>query len=239
MTDLQALLDVQRHDNELDQLRYRNEHLPERAQLEAVAAEEAALAAATATTDATRDDLRRRQRQIEDDASDVEAKAASLEARLYDGSVTSPKEAGALGDEIAGLKERQSMLEDQAIELLMEIEPLDAQLERAAAEAQRFASARAELEGAIAAAETAIAAETSSVEEQRQAAAAKISAEILEDYRKLRITYGPDAIVEFDAGRGGGCPVAMSAVELDRWKHLPAGSLEPCVDCGRLVAKLT
>ena len=239
MTDLQALLDVQRHDNELDQLRYRNEHLPERAQLEAVAAEEAALAAATATTDATRDDLRRRQRQIEDDASDVEAKAASLEARLYDGSVTSPKEAGALGDEIAGLKERQSMLEDQAIELLIEIEPLDAQLERAAAETQRFASARAELEGAIAAAETAIAAETSSVEEQRRAAAAKISAEILEDYRKLRITYGPDAIVEFDAGRGGGCPVAMSAVELDRWKHLPAGSLEPCVDCGRLVAKLT
>ncbi|MFT7476583.1 MAG: hypothetical protein ACI81L_003540, partial [Verrucomicrobiales bacterium] len=26
--------------------------------------------------------------------------------------------------------------------------------------------------------------------------------------------------------------------ELDRWKHLPAGTLEPCVDCGRLVAKL-
>lgn len=238
MTDLQALLDVQRFDNELDQLRYRNEHLPERAQLEAVTAELAALAAATATTAASRDDLRRRQRQLEDEATDIEAKAVSLEGRLYDGSVTSPKEATAINDEIAGLKERQSILEDQAIELLMEIEPFDSQLETADSESERLAAARHELETAVATTEASISAEISSVEEQRGVAAGKVATEILEDYRKLRITYGPDAVVEFDAGRGGGCPVAMSAVELDRWKHLPVGSLEHCVDCGRLVAKL-
>ena len=53
----------------------------------------------------------------------------------------------------------------------------------------------------------------------------------------MRITYGPDAVIEFDPAHNGGCPVAMSAVELDRWKHLPVGTLEPCADCGRLVGK--
>ena len=239
MTDLQALLDVQRLDNELDQLRYRNDHLPERDALAAVAAEERTLAAATATTEAARDDLRRRERRLEDDATDVEAKAAQLEARLYDGSVTSPKEATALGDEISGLKERQSFLEDQAIELLMEAEPLDVQLEAAGAESERLEASRAELEASIAAAEAAIAVEVAEVEQKRAEAASKVDDDVLENYRRLRITYGPDAVVEFDAARGGGCPVAMSAGELDRWKHLPAGTLEPCVDCGRLVAKLS
>lgn len=238
MTDPQALLDTQRLDNELDQLRYAGEHLAERAQLVEVAAQEATLAAAVATTEGSRDELRRRQRQVEDDAADVEAKAASLEARLYDGSVTSPKEATALGDEVTGLKQRQSMLEDQAIELLMEIEPLDVQLSAAATEAERFGSSRGELESAIARAEESIAADIARVEGERATAVTKIDAEVLETYRKLRITYGPDAIVEFDPGRGGGCPVAMSAVELDRWKHLPTGTVEPCTDCGRLVAKL-
>lgn len=239
MTDLQALLDVQRLDNELDQLRYRNENLPERSQVEGISSEEATLSAAMSRTEDGRDDLRRRQRQLEDDASDIEAKAAQLEGRLYDGSVTSPKEAAALSDEIAGMRQRQSMLEDQAIELLMEIEPLDSQLDAGMAEGRRLAAAREELETAIAASEAAIAAQMAEVESQRATAAAKVGADVLEDYRRLRITYGPDAVVQFDAGRGGGCPVAMSAVELDRWKHLPAGTLEPCADCGRLVAKLS
>lgn len=239
MTGLQALLDVQRFDNELDQLRYRRENLPERASLVVLAEEEASLAAAVAQTESTRDELRRRQRALEDDASDMEERAKISEARLYDGTVTSPREATALGDEIAGLRERRSVLEDQAIELLLEIEPLDAQLDRAGLESERMSAQRAELESTLARDEQAIDADIVRVEGQRASAAAGVDDAILDQYRKLRITYGPDAIVEFDPSRGGGCPVAMSAVELDRWKHLPAGTIEPCTDCGRLVVKLT
>ncbi|MGI9607002.1 MAG: zinc ribbon domain-containing protein [Acidimicrobiales bacterium] len=239
MSELTALLELQSLDNTLDQLRYRHEHLPERQELTDIASELDALTRAFASTEATREGLRKRERDLEADATDVKEKAARLDGRLYDGSVTSPKEATTLTEEVASLKARQSELEDQAIELLVEIEPLDehmvdAEAARGELEARqadstsRLEKATADLEGEIAAAES-----------ERATAAGLLTEDRLEQYRKLRITYGPAAIVEFDPDHSGGCPVAMSAVELDRWKHLPAGTLENCVDCGRLVAKLT
>ncbi len=237
MSELVALLTVQRHDNTLDQLRFKHEHLPERAAIAEIDAELATLDKARATTEAARDELRTKQRSIETDASDVEAKAASLEAKLYDGSVTSPKEATALGDEITGLKARQSDFETQAIELLLEIEPLDEQLVQAEAAKGELEAKRGEQQSSLDANAAELDAEIAKLEAERETAAGDIDPDNLELYRKMRITYGPDAVVEFDPAHNGGCPVAMSAVELDRWKHLPAGTLEPCVDCGRLVAK--
>lgn len=239
MSELVALLTVQRHDNTLDQLRYKHEHLPERAAIADFDAELAKLASARAATEGARDELRTKQRSIETDASDTEAKANSLEAKLYDGSVTSPKEATALGDEISGLKDRQSNFETQAIELLLEIEPLDEQLVQAEAAQGEIEAKRAEQQTSLDTTTAALDAEIAGLEAERETAAGNVDPDNLELYRKMRITYGPDAVVEFDPAHNGGCPVAMSAVELDRWKHLPAGTLEPCVDCGRLVAKLS
>jgi len=239
MAEVAGLLDVQRLDNELDRLRYRHENAPERAQIEEIDAELDKLGAARAKTEAQRDELRKRQRDLETEAGDVEAKAASLEARLYDGSVTSPKEATAMGDEISGLKQRQSDIEDQAIEVLVEIEPVDELLVQAEAAAGELEAKQKVHQEALDATVSELDAEIADAEQQRASAAQGVPDEHLEHYRKLRITYGPDAIVEFDAAHNGGCPVAMSAVELDRWKHLPAGTVEPCVDCGRLVLKLS
>ena len=237
--DVAGLLDVQRLDNVLDQLRYRHEHLPERAAIAEIDAELAKLASARAKTESARDDLRRAQRDLETEASDVKAKAGVLDGRLYDGSVTSPKDATALGEEISGLKQRQSDLEDQSIELLMEIEPLDEQLVQAEAVAGEIEGKRTAHQETLDTTAGEIDAEIASNEAARAEAAGGVPDDYLEQYRKLRITYGPDAIVEFDPAHNGGCPVAMSAVELDRWKHLPAGTVEPCVDCGRLVLKLS
>lgn len=239
MSELVALLTIQRHDNTLDQLRYKHEHLPERAAIAEIDAELETLASARAATEASRDDLRSRQRSIETDAADIEAKADSLTTKLYDGSVTSPKEATALGDEISGLKERQSNFETQAIELLLEIEPLDEQLVQAEAARGEFEAKRGEHQALLDSNASALEAEIADLVAERATAADAVDPDNLELYRKMRITYGPDAVVEFDPAHNGGCPVAMSAVELDRWKHLPPGTLEPCVDCGRLVAKLT
>lgn len=238
MTDPAGLLDVQRLDNALDQLRYRHEHLPERQAIADLDVELDRFAAARSKTEADREALRRQQRNLETEAGDIEAKAASLDTKLYDGSVTSPKEASALGEEIAGLKARQSELEDRSIELLMEIEPLDELLVQAEAAAGEIEAKRTAHQEALEEAVSEIEGEITQLESERAVAASGVSDEDLEHYRKLRITYGPDAVVKFDPANNGGCPVAMSAVELDRWKHLPDGTCEPCADCGRLILKL-
>lgn len=233
-----ALLDVQRLDNNLEQLRYRHAHLPEREALALLDTDEATLARATKQTRDQRDVLRKRERSLEDDANDLENKAKQLDTRLYDGSVTSPKDATAVGHEIEVLKERQSHLEDEAIELMVEIEPLDEQLVQAEALLGEMTAKRAELDASLAENAAELDVEIAAAEQERAASAASVDPDQLEHYRQLRITYGPDAVVEFDAGKDGGCPVAMSAVELDRWKHLPSGTIDHCVDCGRLVIKL-
>ena len=238
MSELVALLDVQRLDNSIDQLRYKRENLPERAAIADLDTEIATLNAKTADTEATRDELRRQERDLEAQSRDIAEKAAGLDAKLYGGLVTSPKEATAMTEEIANLKARGSDLEDQALELLVEIEPLDEVLVIAEAKRGEFESVRGGHQSTLAEAEGEIDAEIATLESERSTAAAQLSEKRLEQYRKMRITYGPDAVIEFDPAHNGGCPVAMSAVELDRWKHLPAGTLEPCVDCGRLVAKL-
>lgn len=237
MSELTALIELQNLDNLLEQLRYRHEHMPERQALAAVRADLATLDAASARTHDQREQLRRDERGFEDEANDIDEKAKRLEARLYDGSVTSPKEATALGDEIAAMKARQSDLEDRSIGILVDIEPLDEELAQAEAARGPLAASEQDLMSTIAANEAEIEAEIATAEKKRAETSTLIDDARMTQYKKLRITYGPDAIVEFDAKRGGGCPVAMSAVELDRWKHLPAGSIGNCVDCGRLVVK--
>ena len=238
VSEIESLLRVQRLDNTLDQLRFKHENLAEREALATTADELSTLDRACAVTEQNRDELRKQQRSLETDASDVESKADALDAKLYDGSVTSPKEAAALGEEIKGLRARQSDLEDQSIEVLLEIEPLDEQLVNAEAARGQLQAMQGEQQAALDTAAGGVTAEIETAEAERSTSAALVTEANLELYRKMRITYGPDAIVEFDPAHNGGCPVAMSAVELDRWKHLAAGTLEPCVDCGRLVGKL-
>lgn len=238
MSELVALLEVQRLDNTIDQLRYKHEHLEERAAIVAINAELTELNEASAEAEETRDTLRRQERDLEAQSSDLAEKAANLDTRLYGGQVTSPKEATAMTEEIKNLKARESDLEDQALELLVEIEPLDEALLVTEAKRGELEAQRAAHEKSLTENEARLEAEIAVTEGERATTAEPLDETRLELYRKMRITYGPAAVIEFDPAHNGGCPVAMSAVELDRWKHLPAGTLEPCVDCGRLVAKL-
>lgn len=238
MSELEALLDVQRLDNTLDQLRFRHDNLAERQGIADVKAELSALNASAAEAEAARDALRRQERELEAQSNDLTEKADQFDKRLYGGMITSPKEATAMTEEIKHLRARVSDLEDQALELLVEIEPLDEALVETEAKRGAFEATIASLEADLAQKAAEIDEEIAAATTQRNAAADPVPDDLLEQYRRLRITYGPRAVVNFDPNKGGGCPVAMSAVELDRWKHLPAGTLDTCVDCGRLVAKL-
>lgn len=238
MSELEALLEVQRLDNTLDQLRFKHDNLAERQAIADAKAELAALNASAAEAEGARDALRRQERELETQSTDLTEKADLADGRLYGGQVTSPKEATAMTEEIKNLRRRVSELEDQALELLVEIEPLDEALVETEAKRGAFEATIASLEADLLQRAAELDAEIAATITERAAAAEPVADDLLEQYRKLRITYGPRAVVEFDPNKDGGCPVAMSAVELDRWKHLPAGTLDSCVDCGRLVAKL-
>ena len=237
MSRWDPLLDLQAHDTSLDQLQHRRRNLPQRAELEEVMAALAKVEAGAADATAQRQALARDQQRLEDEIGSLTEKAAQHDKTLYSGTVGNPRELQAMQDEIAALKRRISQLEDQELELMEEMEPIDAELATAAAAGQELDQRAEALRARIAEAEVAIDAEAAQVREERGQLAAGIDATLLAEYDQLRAQAGGIAVARLVGSSCGGCHLSLSAVEIDRIKKLPPDEPVHCEECGRLLAR--
>ncbi len=237
MSRWDALLSLQEHDTTTDQLVHRRAHLPAIGELEQVMGDLAALEGAVAEVQARRQDLGRAQQRLEDEIATLNDKAMRHDKTLYGGTIGNPRELQALQDEIAALKRRISQLEDQELELMEQIEPLDTELATSAATRGDLDQRGEALRGQIAEEQVAIDADLERVQGERDAIAAAIDPELLEEYDKLRPQSGGIAIARLVSGHCGGCHLGLSAVEIDRIKKLPPDAPAHCEECGRLLAR--
>src|ERR1700722_17919626 len=121
-----ALLALQELGTEGDQLRPRRAHLPQRARLDEVTAALTAVESEGATVTAQRDDLARRQGEIEAELAILEKRAADLDARMRSGSVSAARDLQAMADQVQSLHRRRSDLEDSDLEIMEQLDPLEA-----------------------------------------------------------------------------------------------------------------
>ena len=230
-----VLLDIQRLDVEIGRLHHRREHLEQREALLAARSEQQRQQSEIDTLAAARVEVVTRQKRLEDEAQIVAARADQDDARLYGGEVSGMKDLQALQDEIAGLRRRQSDLEDQALEAMEEAESLAGRastLERARADVDDRVTV---LEAEIAAAEAEIDDAIAGLTSERADAAGRVDGALLDEYERLRVGLGAATVVRFDGSNCVGCPSTMPAMELDRLKHEPTGSVQHCGECGRIV----
>lgn len=237
MSRWDALLSLQEHDTATEQLVHRRAHLPALGELEQVMGHVGRLEATVAEVEARRHDLARSQQRLEDEISSLTDKAGHHDKTLYSGTIGNPRDLQALQDEIASLKRRISQLEDQELELMEQIEPLDAELGRAAGERTELDDRGAALRGQIVEEEVAIDAELERVRAERATIAGTVEPELVAEYDTLRPQSGGIAIARFVGGSCGGCHLALSAVEVDRIKKLPPEAPAHCEECGRLLAR--
>ncbi len=237
MSRWDALLSVQEHDTTTDQLEHRKRTLPERAELDLLMAQIAAVDGKATEVEEQRHELGRAQRKLEDEIAVIADKATQHDKTLYSGTIANPRELQALQDEIAALKRRIGQLEDQDLELMEQIEPLDAELARLAGERTALDDSGTRLRVAIAEAEVAIDDELANVRAERSALAGDVDPQLLEEYEALRPKMGGIAIARLVGGSCGGCHLGLSAVEVDRIKHLPPDEPVRCEECGRLLAR--
>lgn len=233
----ETLLEVQAADLVADQLRHRQESIPQRAErrehLKALAdldEEERAIAVRF-------HDLERTQRRQEDEISLITDKITEVDRSLYSGSVSSPRDLQAMQAEIESLKRRKGVLEEELIEVMEEAEPVGvalAKLEEAKALHQEAAE---RLGFVIGEAEGVIDGELAEVMTQRNTLAAGISPELIGIYEKLRGRLGGVGVARLDAGRCTGCHLTLPAAELDVIRHAPAGENLFHEECGRLLAR--
>lgn len=238
MTDpLEQLLVVQGHDLRVTQLGTRRAGLPERAEVEAVAASEVTLAEQVATLDRERHRLEREQTRIADEIASLEAKSTQVDASLYSGTVTNPRELQGLQDEVAALARRVGELEDEELELMVARDPLDEQASALEEERRTLAEQREDLTRRITVAEAEIDAEVDAEQTARAAAAAAVPDDLLADYERIRGTRAGIGIARLEHGTCQGCHIKLSAVELDRIKGLPDDARITCEECGRILVR--
>jgi predicted nucleic acid-binding Zn-ribbon protein len=187
--------------------------------------------------EASRHDLARAQTRLEDEIASLNERATNHDKVLYGGTIGNPRELQALQDEIGSLKRRISHLEDQELELMEQMEPLDADLARLAAERAGIDDRAAALRAEIAEQEVAIDAELEGVRSERAALVAEVDADLLTTYDELRPRSGGIAIARLVGTSCGGCHLTLSAVEIDRIKKLPPDEPVHCEECGRLLAR--
>lgn len=231
------LLAIQQFDTETEQLQHRRVNLAQRQDLSAARAEQVELQRQIDTVALQRIEVLTRQKRLEDEASIIQAKADTDDNRLYSGEITAIRDLQALQDEIAGLRSRQGMLEERAIEALMEAEELSEKAD--SLEAQRSVSDErvTVLEAELASAEAAIDEQLAALSAGRVEVTAVADAAAVAKYERMRQTFGPSTAVPFDPSSGCGCPHQMPAIEVARIKRCAEGDVLDCAECGRLVLR--
>ncbi len=237
MTVFHDLLVVQDHDTAADRLRHRRQTLPELAELSATEDELARLESALGEEEVRASDAARSQRRLEAELALVESKVSELDAKLYSGAVTVPRELQAMQSEGDALRGRRGSLEDEVLEAMAARETLDGQiaaLERGRTELDARGVA---LRAAVAEGQAGIDRELSDGLTARGVAAESIPADVAALYEQLRARLGGIAAAPLVNGRCGGCHLDLPATEVARLRKEPAETLVRCEQCERILVR--
>lgn len=236
MDSLEPLLVVQDHDLALDRLRHRHASLPERAEVAAAEADVQALDAEIAERRAPLAELGRTEQRYEDEAQRLSEQADAANAKLYSGEITSPKELQALQADVEQLRRHQASVEEQAIEVMEQREPLEAEL--AALEARRAVRADELTVGqaALAAAVAEVEAEIAAEQAVRDGSTAGLEPAVVTLYERCRANSSSRVGAARLVGHTcQGCHLTVPATEVDALRKAPPGTIAHCDNCGAIL----
>lgn len=230
-----TLLQIQAHDTRLDQLNHQLQTLPERKERDERVAMLAELEARMTAEKDTRATLAKDQKRLDDEIETINARRSKEEATLYGGTITNARELQDLQEEIESLGRRVSVLEDQELEVMEKIEPIDAllrELEQAHADGTKALEAA---EQALIAVEAEVAVQIDAETEARSVLVPSVDPDLLREYEKIRAGSGGVGVARMVGTQCGGCHLGLSAVEVARIRKMGPGEVTHCEECGRLL----
>lgn len=237
MTVFHDLLRVQDHDTAADRLRHRRQNLPELAELRACEDELARVEATLTGVGASAAEAARLQRRVEGELALLESKVSELDAKLYSGAVTVPRELQAMQTEGDAMRQRRASLEDEVLEAMGARETLDEQLGELESRREVLDREGVRLRAAVAEGQAGVDRDLEAELAARQEAAAVIPPDVIALYEQMRARLGGVAAAPLVNGRCGGCHLALPATELDRLRKEPADTLVRCEQCERILVR--
>lgn len=234
--DQLLLLAVQAGDSHLDALARRARTLPQLARIAALDADLAALADPLATAELAVVELSRDQRHAEGEVQAVRGRLDRDRARL-DSGLGAAKDMQALSSGVAVELRRIAELEDAEL-VVMEA------LEEAVGTRDSLAARRTELSAHLAAEQTARDAELAALDAElataradRDALAARVPADLLTLYGRVRASSQGVGAAELRGGRCLGCSLQLTAAERSRIAAAPATEVVRCEECDRILVR--
>jgi predicted nucleic acid-binding Zn-ribbon protein len=237
VSEHKELLDVQDLDTKLDQLAHRRETLPERAEIEELRSQIQRGERARETVFANLREKQLAQKALEDESAISMEKKQTIEAKLYDGSVTNAKELEAFQAEAAMLGDRVSDLDDRALEVMEEVEPLEQQLADTKSALARIEDNLAAKVASLESAESELDAEVAAVSADRAQLAESIDADLLARYESLRKGLGGVGAARLDGSRCSGCHLEIPSADLEAIRNAEPEAVVTCPECQRILVR--
>lgn len=235
--DLEALLEVQGHDTAIDQLGHRRRSLPESARLTDLDQEAASIDGSLADARTRRDAAREIQEKLEADVMATDSRIAEIDKQLYGGSIGDTRALLAMSEETASLKRRKGLLEDEELEAMVALEPLDAEVGGLESRLAVVDTERGELRRAIEAASVEIDRQVAAEGKARDSTAASVPADLMAKYEGLRKKLGGVGAARLSGSSCTGCHLTLPSSEVERLRHEPPDAVLYCDQCGRILVR--
>jgi uncharacterized protein len=221
-------------DRWIDRVNAQRTHLPEMAELAALEVELRAQLKALNDAQAALAPVRTAYQATQHEGERLRARAENLDKTLSN-STANARELAALQTELEHVRELLERSEDLELEQLMAVEPLEEAVSAVKAAAQPAVARRSELQATIAELHASLDEELVSLHEQRRERSAAVSPVLLSRYEAALKRVGTSGAAQVVSGHCDGCRIALSPLDLDRWKGQAEGTFMNCPECGRLL----
>lgn len=171
-------------------------------------------------------------RQAEWSLQETEGRLKELSDRLYSSAIRSVKEATALEEEIAQLRQQKDKHESDILELLEELDQKRARQSQLAEEEARRTRESEASEQEIAEEEASLRKKTARLRQVRAALVQEIPAATLDLYDRIRQTKGGVAVARVEGKTCQGCRLEVALLKR---KAAMGEELVRCETCGRIL----
>ena len=177
------------------------------------------------------EELTKQQRSVENEIADLNSKLSLVEKDLYGGRVRNPKELTDLQHEAEGMKAHRAQLENQALELMEQVEQAASAVTGMESEFKRLESEWQSQQKQLAAGLEKLKTAIANLKQKRQTQVAGIDPQAVAVYQEVRKQRGT-AVARIDQGLCKGCRVTLSVTEFQKAR---TGALVKCGNCGRIL----
>lgn len=228
---LRALMEADRW---IERVRAQRTHLPEMSELGEVEEQLRVLARGLSSAQHSLAPVRSAYEHAAQEAQRLRQRAHDLGTTLA-ASTANARELSVLQHEVEHVRELLDRAEDVELELLIALEPLDEAVASIKSQAQPLVLRRSELQGIIRDLQATLDDELVALNESRAQRASAVEGEVRVRYDHALARTGGSGAALVDGARCDGCRIALSPLDVDRWKAQPGETFMDCPECGRLL----